>query len=179
MVSYRSATEKDIEGIASLHARSWQEHYRGALSDDFLDEHALSDRKLVWSERLQNSDPGQKVIVALSDGIIEGFVCVFLEHSQSYGTLLDNLHVASKLKGHGIGTQLMLMAAEAISERLPDSGMYLWVLDQNHDAIRFYENLGGTKIETVKEMDIGDRPVVKSRYYWKTVASLIKRPPKK
>lgn len=171
---YRNATKKDIEGIAVLHAKSWQENYRGALSDDFLDNRALSDRMTVWRERLQNSDSEKQVIVAELDGKIEGFVCFFFEHNLSFGTLLDNLHVSLKLKGQGIGTKLMRIAAKAIDKMHPDSSMYLWVLEQNLDAIRFYEALGGKKLETVEEIDIGDLPVVKSRYYWKSVRSLIK-----
>jgi hypothetical protein len=32
---YRSATERDIESIAALHAESWRRNYRGAYLDAF------------------------------------------------------------------------------------------------------------------------------------------------
>jgi len=179
MVLYRNATEKDIAGIATLHAKSWQENYRDALSDDFLDNKALNERMEVWRDRLQKADAQKQIIVTESNSVIIGFVCVFFEHDEFYGSLLDNLHVHSKSKGQGIGTRLMFLAADAVNRRHADSGMYLWVLDQNLDAIRFYENLGGEKIETVKEIDIGDRPVVKLRYYWKSVRPLLKNQPRK
>ena len=38
MLVFRSATEKDAKGIAALHAKSWQQNYRGTFSDYFLDK---------------------------------------------------------------------------------------------------------------------------------------------
>lgn len=173
MIRFRTATKKDVKGIAALHAKSWQQNYRGALSDEFLDEKAPSERLNVWESRLGNNDADQHVIIADNDNEIVGFVCVFLNHSEKYGTLLDNLHVSSETQGKGIGRQLMNLAAEEIQRQLPDSDMYLWVLEQNVNAIGFYETLGGEKIETVEEMDIGDRPVIKTRYYWKSLEKLL------
>lgn len=173
MIVFRSATEKDIEGIAALHTRSWQQNYRGALSDDFLDNKAPTERLNVWESRLKKGNTNQVVIVAETDHEIVGFVCVYLNHNKEYGSLLDNLHVSSSMQGKGVGHRLMYLAAKEIEQKLPNSDMYLWVLEQNVNAIRFYEGLGGERIETVKEMDIGDRPVVKSRYYWKSLKKLI------
>jgi len=173
MLVFRSATEKDAKGIAALHAKSWQQNYRGALSDEFLDGEAPAERLNVWESRLGNNDPNQHVIIADNDEEIVGFVCIFLNHSEKYGSLLDNLHVFSEMQGSGVGYRLMNLAAKEIQRQLPNSDMYLWVLEQNKNAIRFYEVLGGEKIETVEEMDIGDIPVIKSRYYWKSLEKLL------
>ena len=175
MIVLRSASKSDIQAIAALHVKSWRQNYRGALSDDFLDNKASSERLNVWRSRLQNSAPGQYVAVAEYNKEVVGFVCLFFDHSSEYDALLDNLHVCSTMQGKGVGRQLMRLAAEKIELRRPDSSMYLWVLQQNSGAIRFYEALGGIKIETVEEMDIGDIPVIKSRYYWKSLAPLLEK----
>lgn len=173
MLVFRSAAEEDIEGIATLHARSWQQNYRGAMSDDFLDNQAPAERLKVWGSRLKKEAANQLVIVAETNQEIVGFVCVLFDQNKEYGALLDNLHVSSFLQGRGIGRQLMHLAAKEIEQKRPNSDMYLWVLEQNVSAIRFYEGLGGEKVETVEEMDIGDRPIVKSRYYWKSLEKLV------
>lgn len=173
MIRFRSANESDVKGIAALHVKSWQQNYRGALSDEFLDDKAPSERLKVWESRFKDINPDQKVIVAENANEIVGFVCVFLNHSQEYGSLLDNLHVSSAMQGRGIGYQLMNLAANEIQNHLQDSDMYLWVLEQNVKAIKFYKSLGGEEVETVHEMDIGDRPVTKSRYYWKSLEKLL------
>ncbi|QCX01299.1 GNAT family N-acetyltransferase [Aggregatimonas sangjinii] len=170
---FRPASKNDACAIAALHAKSWQQNYRGALSDAFLDEKAPSERLAVWRSRLENSPSEQCVLVAENGGKVVGFVCLYFDHSSEYGTLLDNLHVSSEMQGNGIGRQLMRLAAEKMERRRPDSSMYLWVLQQNLAAIRFYEALGGLKVEAVEEMDIGDIPVIKSRYYWNSLSPLL------
>jgi hypothetical protein len=43
-MTYREATANDAEKIAALHARYWQIHYRGILSDAFLDGEVEENR---------------------------------------------------------------------------------------------------------------------------------------
>jgi len=173
MLRFRSAIGRDAEAIAALHTKSWQQNYRGALSDEFLDNEAPSERLKVWQSRLKSESRDQIVILAENDGELVGFVCVYLNKSQKYGSLLDNLHVHSAMQGKGIGYRLMSLAAKEVHRQLPNSDMYLWVLEQNSGAIQFYENLGGEKIETVEEIDIGNQKVFKSRYYWKSLQNLL------
>lgn len=170
---FREAIPDDIEGIARLHVTSWQENYRGAFSDTFLDAEAIIERRLTWHERLNNPEPGQFVYVAEWKGAIVGFVCAYFDHSSKYGTLLDNLHVAAGIKGRGIGTGLMGLVAQAIKARELHTGLYLWVLAQNKEAHDFYRKRGGEKIETVEGHDIGDRSVMKTRFFWKFPEDLL------
>lgn len=179
MVVYREAAPSDTEGIASLHVTSWQQNYRGAFSDAFLDAEAILERRLVWEGRLKNVDVQQFIRVAEEDGNIVGFVCAYFDHSPEYGTLLDNLHVASEMKGKGIGTNLMALVAKEVQNRCPQKGLYLWVLEQNKKAHDFYSRLNGEKIETVSGNDIGDRPILKTRYFWRTMEALLTRSDKR
>ena len=57
----RIATPNDIETIANLHALSWQNSYRGMLSDDYLDNHVLADRIQVWTQKI-NEPPAHQII---------------------------------------------------------------------------------------------------------------------
>lgn len=175
MVVFRRATPSDIEGIAGLHVTSWQENYRGAFSDAFLDAEAILERRLAWEKRLKDVNYQQFIRVAEYEGAIVGFVCAYLDHSLEYGTLLDNLHVATEMKGMGIGTSLMALVAKETEARYPNSGLYLWVLEQNKKAHEFYTHLGGEKIETVSGNDIGDRTILKSRYFWSDAKTLLKK----
>lgn len=175
MVSFRAPTRADALAIAKLHAKSWQEHYRGAFSDAFLDNEAPSERRKVWNDRLQNPSSNQFIRIAEVDSSLVGFVCAYFDDCPTYGTLLDNLHVVSDRKGRGIGSQLVGLVAKEIGTKYPNTGMYLWVLEQNHDANRFYRALGGEKVETVNGADIGNQIVLKSRYFWPSMSILLNK----
>jgi hypothetical protein len=65
MIEYRPANPSDAEAIASLHARSWRENYRGALHDAFLDGDLREERLRVWHERLDHPPDNQLVQLAV------------------------------------------------------------------------------------------------------------------
>ena len=67
MIEYRPAKPFDAGAIASLHARSWRENYRGAFHDAFLDVDLPEERVRVWSERLERP-PGNQLVQLGIDG---------------------------------------------------------------------------------------------------------------
>jgi GNAT superfamily N-acetyltransferase len=75
------------------------------------------------------------------------FSDAFLDQDATWGAFLDNLHVTSGLKRQGIGTRLLALTGQAVLDRSPSSGLYLWVLEQNRDARAFYTARGGTCVE--------------------------------
>tara|TARA_R110002167_G_scaffold25714_22_gene89048 strand:- start:3842 stop:4387 length:546 start_codon:yes stop_codon:yes gene_type:complete len=166
MPVFRNPTVSDAPAIAALHAKSWQQHYRGALSDDFLDTQVVADRMEVWKERLDHPDPEQYIVIAESEASMVGFACAFFDYSTKFGTLIDNLHVSTESQGLGIGATLMASIAKENVRRYPNMGIYLWVLLQNKKAMQFYANLGGSRLETVEEQGLGDSVVMKCRYVW-------------
>lgn len=143
-VRYREADAGDAEGIAALHADSWRRHYRGALSDAFLDGDLAADRLAVWTERFRRPDPGSVTVLAEDpDGTLVGFTHVIFEHDPTWGALLDNLHVAAGQQRRGIGSRLLELSAVPVR-----TGLYLWVLEQNVAARNFYAASKGEWVET-------------------------------
>lgn len=171
MVSFRAAIPSDYRAIAHLHAKSWQDNYRGTFSDHFLDDEVMAERLAVWEERFNDPSENQFVLVAESRDSLVGFVCAFLDKDPKFGTLLDNLHVRHDCIGKRIGRQLMIETARFL-EKKERWSMYLWVLTTNKKAINFYRRLGGLALETVNDFDIGDREIVKTRYYWQDIRVL-------
>ncbi len=173
MPVFREATVQDAEKIAQLHVASWQLHYRGMLDDFYLDNQALTDRTKVWQERLQSPDPNMFLILVEDVNQIIGFGCLFLEDDSEYGALLDNLHVAKIYSGLGFGRALMKALAGEVIKRGRRQDMYLWVLKNNINAIRFYQKLNGRQKELAIEKELGNDPIEKLRYYWPNVNDLI------
>jgi ribosomal protein S18 acetylase RimI-like enzyme len=141
-VQYRNANPEDWETIAEIHTKSWQENYRGSFSDHYLDNLARNERKEFWQNRFSKPNPGLFTIVAEYRSAIFGFACTLGSYDPALGSLLDNLHVRSEARNLGIGKMLLLISAEWAFQHHPNSSLYLYVLQQNISAIRFYERLG-------------------------------------
>jgi ribosomal protein S18 acetylase RimI-like enzyme len=150
----RVAGPADAENIALLHTDNWRRHYRGALSDAFLDDDLFADRLSVWSRRLAAPSHAMTVI-AEDDAGLAGFVHVVFDDDERWGSLIDNLHVAHDRKGTGLGKALLIRGAEAAAEQATNPGFYLWVLEQNVAAQGFYQAVGGAFVEKTTALPPG------------------------
>jgi ribosomal protein S18 acetylase RimI-like enzyme len=170
--TYRGMTVKDIEPIARLHVSSWRQTYRGMMRDEFLDGDAESNRLRIWKQRLEQSQDNQFVCVAEEGGEVFGFICVYGNEDPQWGSFIDNLHVARTHKGSGIGTSLMNSAANWLSTHYSGFGVYLWVMEANHFAKRFYQGLGATDVGSVLKRDPGGGQAPNCRYIWSSPAKI-------
>lgn len=147
-VNIRQATNADHHHIAILHAKSWQENYAEVLSADYLAHKVLAERLTVWCRRLSSPNTNQCVFVLEVKNKFVGFVCVIGANHNTYGTIIDNLHISAKYKGYGLGTLLLNRAAQWANQHFVALPLYLEVLACNPNAIRFYASLGATKVAT-------------------------------
>ena len=146
-MNFRNATPQDATAIASIHTVSWQQNYRGIWSDEYLDGNLLEEKTTYWKKKLTHPIDIPFVMLAEEDGEICGFICAFANHSEKWGTLIDNIHVSQNSQNKGIGLQLLKAVAEWINTQNLDPKCYLWVLDKNQAGIRFYERHGGVEVE--------------------------------
>lgn len=172
MIEYRLATSADADQIAALHADSWRRTYRGMYRDDVLDGDLVAERQAVWRERLADARGDQHVCVARAGGDLAGFICAYGAEDPEWGSLVDNLHVAKAFQQRGIGAELLGRAADWLSASYGDRPAYLWVLEGNASARRFYESLGADNAGIIDTP--GDWRVVGRvcRYVWPHPAAL-------
>jgi GNAT superfamily N-acetyltransferase len=174
-VSMRAMHAGDADAIAALHAASWRSAYRDVFTDHYLDHEADAERREVWRARLGGDAPGGDWgIVAEDDtGRLLGFAYVMPGHDPTWGDYIDNLHVAPGLKGGGIGRRLM----QAVAQQLLASGsqrpLYLWVLDANTAARRFYERLGAEVRDRQLSDPLGGRQHPVWRCVWRHPSTLL------
>ena len=170
----RNGTEKDVAAIATLHAESWRSNYRNTLSDEYLEKHVYRERLLVWQERF--SKPAQKpmfVLVAEANSMLTGFVCVFPDEDAVFGSFLDNLHVVPSMTCQEIGRKLLSDAAQRLVEDGSRAGLYLWVVEQNQKALRFYEKAGAQVVGSRVNSMPDSRQVRALRCYWSAPKMLV------
>lgn len=175
----RLAGPTDAAAIAELHTASWRSAYRGILSDPYLDGPIALERRAVWRERFEHPGPGQYVAVAEDSAVLAGFTCLYQHYDPQWGTLLDNLHVLPERQGKGIGRSLIAKAAHWCAAQMvlnqQEEPVYLWVIESNAPARRFYERLGGAVAgETMWTAPDGTQ-VPELRYAWSNPGSLLER----
>jgi ribosomal protein S18 acetylase RimI-like enzyme len=171
----RVANESDAPAIAALHAASWRVAYRGALSDEYLAGDIVADRNAIWAERFRTSHPNQYVVVAVIENQIVGFACAYSENDPERGTLLDNIHVSLACQRCSIGTHLMRSVASWCLDNQPHRGLFLWVLQSNYSAQRFYEKLGAAVHGTDTWSPPGGGTLPRYRYAWPDVHVLFNK----
>jgi ribosomal protein S18 acetylase RimI-like enzyme len=177
VIIIRDAANEDVAPIAALHAESWRSGYRNVLSHEYLEEQVHQERLATWQARF--SEASQKpmyVLVAEANAMLAGFVSVFPDEDAVFGSYLDNLHVVPALTGQGIGRKLLLEAAKRLVATGSRGGLYLWVIEQNQRALRFYEKAGAQVVGSKANSMPDGRQVLALRCYWRSPKTLVLPP---
>lgn len=159
----RFLEKDDLEIISKIHVDVWNETYRGIISDEELDKRTYSLSKKKWEESFSNKKKEVFTIVAESGGELAGFAIGSTKPRDQLGidSELVAMNVLRKFHGNGIGKKLFYGISKRLSE-LNSQKMYLWVVEENKNAVGFYEHLKGTKLPNKKEAC----GVAEISYYW-------------
>lgn len=135
-VVLRPATVRDAEAGAALHVRCWREAY-GPLVDPDLLEARLADAEAwvaKWRDRIALGPPRT---LAVNGADLLGFAVA--GQARHEGAPVDTeLYAIYVLEAwHGTGVAQALLDAT-----LGERSAYLWVLEDNLRARRFYERNG-------------------------------------
>ena len=169
MAVVRPPRLEDADDLGSVHVRAWQVGYRGHMPDEFLDGLSIEDRRTMWRGRLTAPAPETEVVVIEDpdDGHVCGFAIVGRPHNPSPGRPGEGELYAINLEpeawGRGLGAPLIAGAVDALRRR-GARWAYLWVLEANARARRFYEREGWADDGGVKEDDFGGRLLREVRY---------------
>lgn len=137
-ISYRIATEQDLESIVAM------------LADDVLGrtreryEHPLPDSYKKAFEAI-TSDPNNELIVACHGNEVIGVQQItftpYLTHTGGWRATIEGVRISSTVRGLGVGTGLIKLAIQRAKER----GCHIVQLTtdkQRPDALKFYERIG-------------------------------------
>ncbi|RZL38040.1 MAG: GNAT family N-acetyltransferase [Rubrivivax sp.] len=173
-VTLRPMRAGDADAVAALHAASWRSAYRGMLTDDFLDNGVVADRQALWRERLLGpaNAPAFGIVAEEAGGRLVGFTYVLLQHDPVWGSLVDNLHVDPGHKGGGIGRQLLQAVAGQLGAGHTQP-VFLWVLDANEPAKRFYARMGAEFAEQSMAPPFGGVSLPEWRCVWRKPSALL------
>ena len=139
-LTIRRARVEDAAQMARVNVRSWQETYRGLMSDEVLDNPGLlTARERFWTVALTDERYREnRVAVAERGGELIGIAMSGppLDAEAAWARQLYVLYVHAADHGSGAGRALL----EAVVD--PEESAALWVADPNPRAQAFYRKHG-------------------------------------
>ena len=161
MTEVHPATSDDLLPAARVRVASWRAAFTGLVPQDFLDSMDVDAIAAGWSESIAAGR--SRLHVAHADGIVVGYAGVGPERDDSAPVRTGELYalfVDPRAWGRGVGRALTDAALADLRESSADR-VWLWVLEANVRARRFYEWYGftGTGDRTVSSL--GDLPEIR------------------
>ena len=160
----RIATIEDAPAIARIQVSSWQEAYRGVVSDEHLRSLSVEARLSMWQASFTKGTPS--VLVAHDSGEIVGWIA--FDRSRDEGAPAEAaevwaFYVSPTSWRKGVGRELMRQALEELRAK-GFTSVSLWVLAKNESGRRFYESGGFSLDAPTKSVNVGGVPLEEVRY---------------
>ena len=128
-------TDEELCGRGYVHCTSWQEAYRGIVCDSYLDSMTVEATTARARQFPENT------IIAKDRDRVVGFAVYGPSRDEDLtdaGEVIA-IYVLSEYYGRGIGYSLMNEAFSLLKEY---DTVFVWVLEKNERAIRFYKRYG-------------------------------------
>lgn len=164
----REATISDAFSIAKVHIDSWLTTYKGIVSDDYLNSLSYSQKEKAWVNIINDAQKNTKYIYVAHDdnnGII-GFTSFGIERESdtTFKGEIYAIYIIKQYQNKGIGKLLFNSAIKKLNE-LNIHSMLIWALEENKQACRFYELIGGRKVKE-RYIDIGNETFKEVAFGW-------------
>lgn len=163
----RPMTAGDCEGVAEIRIRGWRHAYRGLVPQPYLDGLDTGADTGRHRARLLEGDGSVVDLVAeAAGGELVGWASfgpyrdgdVRTGDAELYALSLRPEHI-----GRGVGRTLLAEAARRCASAGPRR-MYLWVLEHNTRARRFYERAGFAADGAMEPFEVAGVTVPEVRY---------------
>jgi RimJ/RimL family protein N-acetyltransferase len=162
MIEIRRFRETDdIDDVSRVYAQSWKSAYRGIVPQDYLD--SIPENR--WSEKLI-SELSSLWVVSDGDCIIGSSTYASARDDKfaGWGEIIS-IYLLPSYFHKGIGAKLLWASMDELVA-MGYSDFYLWVLEDNHLARRFYEKNGYNINGDVMQYVIGGKLLNEIRYVY-------------
>ena len=170
-LTIRKAVLEDVSILGHIQVRSWRSAFRNIATDNYLDNLVSEEDQIEdWKEILFRRD--SIVLVAEVENSAVGYIWVTLlqDESRDWDAEIVSLHLLPEHKRKGIGRRLLETVAFKLREQ-GCSSVFLWVLEENQSARRFYEALGGEPAGK-QQVTLGDSELTEVAYGWSDIRRL-------
>lgn len=149
----------DPLALSLVYEESWRYAYKGIIPQDYLD----SIPRGRWAGSLDKA--GRHTLVVTEGGRIVGISCCCrsrLEDMNDWGEIIS-IYLLPEYMGKGYGRALMTAAINLL-RGMGFENIFLWVLEENHNARGFYEKMGFEPSGRYLDDNIGGRALREMQY---------------
>ena len=132
-MNVRIADQKDSNIIGNVHSMAWKSAYRGIFPDEYIDSDTPSKRAEEFLDSIK--DDRCTYFLLEEAGQVAGIVKI---HEEDNTLEIESIYILDEYRGKGFGRQFI----DFIKTYRPQADIFLWVLEVNTNARRFYENNG-------------------------------------
>lgn len=143
-IMIRRATLSDVNQIATVIMRAWEEAYAGIIDQEYIEN---MDKDRYISIFKNNILKQEEIIFVYDEKGVKGFISG-KEHNGEYDCEIVGLYVDPENQGKGVGKQLFQKMKEEFITK-GKSRLLVWTLE-NADNNGFYIKMGGVKKEDKK-----------------------------
>ena len=132
-MNIRKALPEDSSVVGRVHSDAWKSAYRGIFPDDYIDNDNASKRA---EEFLESVKDGKCTYFILEENGLAAGIVKTCEDNNSLE--IESIYILEEHRGKGLGGQFI----DYIKTYKPYDSIFLWVLEVNTKARRFYEQNG-------------------------------------
>ena len=157
------AAKNMAEDLGRIHAASWQAAYKGIVPDSYLENFTTQKRAEVFRKAMAIGS--EEYYLFKADGCPAGLALLHKSHEEGMEPTDGEIY-AIYVHPDYWGTPITGMAIRFCVDRLTELGysrLFIWVLEQNIRARRFYEKHGFLPDGKSKEIEVGET-LIEIRY---------------
>jgi len=149
----------DFDAIGEIYAKSWKTAYKGIVSQSYLDK--LQGSR--WSSVLAESQNDAFIIVDSGKYIGTSSICAARDFEMTGWGEIISIYLLPEYFAKGYAEPLFNCAVNNLLEK-GYKNIYLWVLEGNIRAQRFYEKQGFNKNGDKLPIEIAGEYLIELRY---------------
>lgn len=157
----------DGPAVAAVQRRAWRRHYRGLLSDGFLDSLDLTYLGGYWTGRTAvPPSPRHRLLIAGPTGAVHAMADTGPARDEDLTEdtgEIRSLYLDPTVVGRGLGRALLHAACDTLA-RSGFTEAVLWVVIGNARARAFYERAGWVPDGPERRTPVADEHVEEMRY---------------
>lgn len=152
--------EKDIEEVADLLVKCWQNAYQGIVEQSYLAGLTQETKRNRIMENFKKTTHQNQYVVAKEEGEVIGYMKYGNRVDQlgrflRYDAEIEGLYVKQGRLREGIGTELVNYAKQKLKQEKKHNTI-IWCLKENYPSRKFYEKIGGILLGE-KHCPIGEK----------------------